>query len=238
MPVSDTEEISQQKLPVNQEYFVQSRGKHETQSKVDTIASESIFLTNIDLEPEFRITANRKGYKAYTLVDNGTTVLMTVMGIVSFCDFSKNDLILTLSLDADFALSTSDKGLWAEKLNDICSKSPVENDDSFNAPCRAGKMRFIRKSSDKNLLNPFEALDINGIKLENIEIFAPGDLVAVDFGLQVYIMDNDLAKTSGARLILETVQLIASKYDTSFEATEMVQMPARPTASRKRDATR
>jgi hypothetical protein len=95
-------------------------------------------------------------------------------------------------------------------------------------------MRFVHKKSDNTLFSEIELVNVEGNIIEGKAI-KPGDLVAVDFGLQIYELNNEIGNSTGARLVLVSVQQLASNYDPKFEQREKVQLPSvTPPAKRRK----
>jgi hypothetical protein len=201
--------------------------------KIKAISKLPMYLSHLSVDSNFRASANRNNYRAYTLIDNeGFMQMITVLGVVAYSDLVSKDAVLTISLEAEFA--KTEKILhWQSTLAHLASSGPIATGEDFHDACRGGRMRFVRKPGDNSIMDKLDIVDFHGKDLQPDQVSC-GDLVAVDFGLQVYSLTNPKGTTRGARLVLQSVQVIQPKYDKSFEREEKVEPPATPSPAKRR----
>jgi hypothetical protein len=198
-------------------------------TKIKSITELPTYVANLTPSPTFKQTDRRTEYQTFTLVNGRKTELMTVIGVVSYVKLTSHEATVTIDIVSKFM--TSDQASpWVSTLTDVSKQSPLGTSESFFEPCRGNKMRFTHKPKDKGLVDTLELLNLKGKPVEG-DAFNRGDLVVIDFALQVYSADIDSKQIKGARLILQCLQQLQTAYDDSYEPK--LELPETPTKRRK-----
>jgi hypothetical protein len=198
-------------------------------SKVKSIQALPCYVGSATPLPTFSQTADNMKYKAHTLVNGKQTELLVVIGVVSFVQFTPKEVALTIDVVSKFMTEEVAKP-WMTVLTELSHKSPIGFPEDFFEPCRKDKMRFLNRPTDTILVGDLDVTNLKGKAIDGSSI-NKGDLVAVDFALQVYSSEMNSKKTEGARLVLASVQLLEASYDDSFD--RKLELPETPPKRRK-----
>jgi hypothetical protein len=235
---SPTRQASSPHLPVTE------RRSRTLEDKISLGRGLPEYVSNIpqDFPHKWASASNGRRYKSHVLVDPSyaNAVYMSVIGVVSYFSQDNDDVMeLSLRLDSKFHETYDDSDYWDQKLWELACASPIKMVDDSLHPIRKDVMKFVHKPRTDKVMTPKVSLTgFDGVELEPFQI-QPGDLVIVDFTLQVYRLTFDSKMStdppvSGVRHVLCNIQVLDPGYDDNFNTGGTPSRPAMLTPKRAR----
>lgn len=191
-------------------------------------------------DTEWLRTAKSKTYSASTLVDSNHSIYpFVIAGILTYFNMSGDDITIAIDhLNSALPEFVDNKAIDSSLMLFVeHPENPVPPVDlkSFYLPGRENKMRFTKKKADNKAT--FGTCDFVGLDGENLvepdKSLKKGDLVIVDFVLQVYSSNRDGTVTNGTRLVPVSIQQLQKELVVFDDESKPISVPTPPPKRRK-----